>query len=113
MIRSSDLPYVGRELGLAGDRSSRRLHLHGSRLGDRRQHSGRCIADAEQPALALGEHLELDGRLVEPGRELLELPKRLPLRLADGLAGRLDLELAAHRPPRGFFRFTRLGAAAA
>ena len=47
--------------------------------------------------------------------EPLELPQRLPLRLADRLAGGLELDEAgvgAHRrPPRFFFRFTRRGAA--
>src|SRR5262249_17605005 len=54
---------------------------------------------------------------VEPRRHTLELPKCFPLRLADGLAGRLDRDLGriglAHlrEPPR--FRFTRRGFAGA
>ena len=57
----------------------------------RGDHPGRRIADAEQPALALRDDLEADRRLVEPRRQPLELAQRLPLRLADGLARRLDL----------------------
>src|SRR5438093_5509347 len=38
---------------------------------------------------------------------LLELPQRGPLRLPDGLAGRLHLEL--HQRRAFFFRFTRRG----
>ena len=79
-------------------------------VGDGREHAGRRVADAEQAALALGEHLEADRGLVERRREALELAQRLPLRLADGLAGRLDRRarrVTARAPP--FFRFTRRG----
>src|SRR6185437_6802649 len=72
--------------------------------------TGRRVADAEQAALALGDHLEADARLVEPGHGELEVAQRLPLRLADGLARGLDRDLVdrargailAHRraPPR-------------
>src|SRR5205823_3916774 len=41
----------------------------------------------------------------------LELPQRRPLRLADGFAGRLDLDVAHRRA--FFFFFTRLGGPAA
>src|SRR5206468_2484383 len=44
---------------------------------------------------------ELHGRLVEPGSQALELAQRRPLRLADGLPGRLDEEVGAHL--RAFF----------
>ena len=69
-------------------------------LGNRRDHTGRRVADAEQPALALCHHLELDGALVEPGIQPLELAQRRPLRLADGLARRLDAQpsVTAARP---------------
>jgi hypothetical protein len=33
----------------------------------------RCVADAEEAALALGEDVEPDGVAVEPGHEPLEL----------------------------------------
>src|SRR5262249_30029029 len=55
-------------------------------------------------------------RLVQTGRDPLELTQRLPLGLTDRLAGGLDpllstrLPLAHRRPPRFFFRFTRRGA---
>src|SRR5439155_24657784 len=61
----------------------------------RRNHAGRSKTDTEQAALALGDHLELDRRLVEPGLELLELAQRRPLRLADGLPRGFDLEQPA------------------
>ena len=67
------------------------------------------VANAQQPALALREHLEVDGRLVEPRREPFELAQRMPLRFADGFPSRLDLERLAHRRARFFFRFTRRG----
>src|SRR4029079_4513995 len=57
--------------------------------------------------------LEANGRLVESRRALLEIAERIPLRLADRLAGRLDLKLGVlgHLRVRFFFRFTRRGAA--
>ena len=70
---------------------------------------GRRVAHTEQPALALGDDLEPNGALVEPRMELLELAERSPLRLADGLAGRLDLAEVLHH--RLAFRFFRLHAA--
>ncbi len=55
------------------------------------------------------EHLEGDRVLVERRRDQLELAQRVPLGLADRLAGRLDPNGLAHRraPPR--FRLTRRG----
>ena len=50
----------------------------------------RSETDAEQPALAFGDDLELHAVAIEARNELLELAQRGPLRLADGLAGRLD-----------------------
>ena len=49
-----------------------------------------CVPDAEQAPLSLAQHLEAHRVAVDPGREPLELAERRPLRLADGLAGRLD-----------------------
>ena len=43
---------------------------------DARDHARRRVADSEQPALALGDDLELDRRLVEPGMQPLELAQR-------------------------------------
>src|SRR5919202_5051312 len=103
---------------LARLRSERRLRADRRRLRrlvDGSDHARRRVADAENPPLALGDDLEPNGRLVEPRREPLELSQRGPLRLADRLAGGLDLErllgLGAHRRAFFFF-FTRLGAAA-
>jgi hypothetical protein len=70
---------------------------------NRRDHTGRSKTNAEQPALALGNHLELDRRLVQARLELLELAQRRPLRLADGLAGGLDLQPRAFVHHRGSF----------
>ena len=107
--RRDGLSVVGRRRARDGRRT----------LGD---HAGRHVADPEQPALALGEDLELDARLVEPGEAPLELAQRRPLGLADGLAGRLGLgrrlrlgvpasrSLIAGRAP--FFLRRRTGAAA-
>src|SRR4029079_16255098 len=80
-----------------------------SRLGGRDHVSG-CEPDAEQPALALGNDLELHALAIEPGNPLLEFAERRPLRLADGLARGLDGDrrLSTHLrvlPPR--FRLTR------
>ena len=78
----------------------------------RRSHDARRrVADAEQAPLALGQDLEAHGLAVDAGREPLELAERRPLRLADGLARRLDGDLVAHRrlPPPLRFRFTRRG----
>ena len=81
-----------------------------------REHARRRESHAEQPALALGEHLEADRRLGRgPGSKPLELAQRVPLRLADRVAGGLDLEGTASpgghrlRAPPFFFRFTRRG----
>src|SRR5581483_7786905 len=57
-------------------------------------------------ALTLRDDLELHRRLVERGIPLLELAQRRPLRLADGLARRLDRQVGvgAHlRLVRFFF----------
>ncbi len=69
----------------------------------------RRVADAEQAALALGHDLEAHRRLVERRIPLLELPQCRPLRLAHGLARRLDRQLVAHRRPPAFFRRTLRG----
>ena len=96
-------------------RSRRRAAAPGSRAaaragdGSRRNHPRRRVADAEQAALALAHDLEGDARLVEPRRQPLELAQRLPLRLADGLAGRLDRDVGAHRREPPFLRLTRRG----
>src|SRR5207302_10067248 len=74
----------------------------------RRDHASRSKTDTEQAALALGDHLELDRRLVEPGLELFELAQRRPLCLADRLPRRFDLELLVHRRAR-FLRLTFRG----
>src|SRR4029079_15835287 len=76
----------------------RRLRRVGS-VG-RGDHPGRRIADAEQAALALGHDLVPDVRLVDAGRDALEVAQRLPLPLADGLPGRLHGDLVAHFPLR-------------
>ena len=81
------LAHVRRELARRSRAAAR--GRRGARV-DRCDDAGRRVADAEQAALALGEHLEPHRRLVEPGLEVLELPQRRPLRLADGLARRLD-----------------------
>src|SRR5262249_45099375 len=83
---------------------------------DRGDHPRRRVTDAEQAPLALGEDLEPNRRLVDPGLQPLELAQCGPLRLADGLARRLDLQGLGHRraPPRFFFlRRTRFGGASA
>src|SRR5207302_9377952 len=69
----------------------------------------RRVADAEEPTLAFGDHLEPHRRLLEPGIALLELTQRRPLGLADGLARRLDRQLGGHRRPAFFFRRTLRG----
>jgi hypothetical protein len=77
-----------------------------------RNHPRRRVADAQQPALALGDHLKPNRRLVDPRLELLELAQRCPLRLTNRFARRLDLE--AHRRAFLFFlRLTRRGCAGA
>ena len=79
---------------------------HGLRR-DRCDHPGGNVADAEQPALALRDDLEPHGAFVEARLLLLELAQRGPLRLADGLARGLDLEL--HQRRAFFFRLTFRG----
>ena len=54
---------------------------------------------------------KLHRRLVEPGMEPLQLAQRRPLRLADGLAGRLDRRRSSVIRAPFFFRFTRAAAA--
>ena len=72
-------------------------------------------ADAEQPALALGDHLERDRVASKPRKAALELAQRHPLGLADRLALRLDDRISrgksvvAHRRDRFFLRRTRRG----
>src|SRR5438034_3164739 len=100
------LAHVCRELAVAVGGALCRVRV------DLRDDSRRRIADAQEPSLALRDDLELDGALVEPRMELLELAQRGPLGLADGLAGRLDLaQVLRHRLAFPFFRFTRRGAA--
>src|SRR5205823_12553650 len=77
--------------------------LGGWSLGDHRagvydrNHARRREADTEQTALALRQHLKADRGLVDPRLELLQLAQRRPLRLADGLAARLDLQSLGHQ----------------
>ena len=73
-----------------------------------REDLGGLVADAEQPALALGDDDEADARLVDSGKAPLELPERRPLRLADGLPGCLDVGSAA----RAFSSGTLIAASA-
>ena len=79
----------------------------GSRCGG--DDAGRREADAQKAALALGDHLEPHRGLVDARPQLLELAQRGPLGLADGLAGRLDLQRLAHRLAFPFLRLTRRG----
>ena len=103
------LAEVGREIALVTGRRSRR-RFRNRRGVHRRDHTRRRVADAEQAALPLGEHLEAHGRLVETRRELLELTQRMPFRLADGLPGRLDRQgSVTSRPSAPFLRLTRRG----
>ena len=84
----------------------------GSGAVDGRDHPCRRVADAEQAALALGEDLEADRVAVEPRRQPLELAEGRPLRLADGLARRLDAcssPLTAACPRPALLRLTRRG----
>ena len=87
-----ELAYGGGKLALVDSLGGRVAIVVRS---DRRDHAGRGKTDTEQAALALGDHLELDRRFVEPGLELLELAQRRPLRLADGLPRGFDLEQPA------------------
>src|SRR4029453_10113819 len=97
---------VSRELALAVGRCLCRVGV------DLRDDPRRRVAHTEEPAFALRDDLEPNGALVEPRVELLELSQRGPLRLTDGLAGRLDLaEILHHRLAFRFFRFTRRGGA--
>src|SRR5581483_8200364 len=77
------------------------------------EHARRRRADPEQPALALVDHLEADGAAVERRRAVLELPQRVPLRLADRLARALGGQLGHRRLPPFFLRLTRRGGGAA
>ncbi len=83
----------------------------GRRALDRRDDACGRVADAEETALALADDLEANGLAVDAGGAVLELAERGPLRLADGLARRLDGDLVGHRrlPPPLRFRFTRRG----
>src|SRR5205807_1405077 len=81
----------------------------GSVWGDGCEHARGRVAHAEQAALTFGDDLEADRRLVEPRLSLFELAKRRPLRLADRLPGRLDLQIAHRRAFCFFLRFTRRG----
>ena len=76
-----------------------------------RDDTRRLVADAEQAALALGDDFEPNRGLVERGMPLLELAQSGPFRLADGLARRLDGEVAHRRRPELFLRRTWRGAA--
>ena len=87
-----DLAHAGGQLGLGVARLGDRAGL------DRGNDARGRVADAEQAALTFGDDLELNGGLVELRMELLELAKRRPLRLADGLARGLDAQgVLAHR----------------
>src|SRR5262249_34978137 len=66
------------------------------------------VAHPKAPPLPFLQSLDPPRRLVDRGLEPLELAQRLPLRLADGLAGRLDRD-QRRGPP--FFFLTRRGAA--
>ena len=97
-----------RRRSLALVASARRARRGRSASSTRRDHARRRVADAEQAALALGDDLEANRRLVEARVQALELAQRRPLRLADGLARRLDRD--ARSVTRGarrfFFRLT-------
>ena len=69
----------------------------------------RLIADAKQAALAFCDDFEAHRRLVETGVTELEVAQCRPLRLADGLAGRLDRHVAGQRRPAFFFLRTFRG----
>src|SRR6185436_20288739 len=84
-----EIPHLPREP--TGARGHLFHTLADSVLADRGDHPRRRIADAEQAPLSLGDDLELHRGLVEGGMELLELPERGPLRLADRLTCCLDL----------------------
>ena len=99
-----DLAHAGGQLGLGVVRLGNRAGL------DRSNDACGRVPDSEQATLTLGDDLELNGGLVELRMELLELAKRRPLRLADGLAGGLDAQgFFGHRLARFFLRFTRRG----
>ena len=103
MIRSTSSRATGRGFAL--------VDLdHLARVDQGNDARGR-IADSEQTALPLRDDLELNRGLVEAGQKLLELSQCRPLRLADGLTRRLDLERSgAHLLARFFLRLTRRGA---
>ena len=74
--------------------------------------AGRLVADTEDPALPLGDDLELHRSLFEPRIAPLEVAQRCPLRFPDRLAGRLGRqvrELAHLRLVRFFLRRTWRG----
>ena len=98
---------VGGQIAL-GDGGDRRRVIDGPLL-DHRDDARRRVADTEQSALALREHLEADRGLVEARLPALELAQRRPLRLADGLSRRLDDHVAGHRRARFFFLRTTRG----
>src|SRR5581483_9435134 len=102
-----DEPACLRRLAALGCRGGRGLRRLGGKVG---HDARRLVAHAEQPALALGDDLETHRSLVKRGVTRLELAQRGPLRLADGLTGRLDGQIPcrlAHLRPELFFFLRR------
>ena len=94
-MRSSELAHVGGLLALvAGSRSGA-----AGRRGRRRSAITRAGAKPtpSRPRSPSETTWKRTAALSSPGLELLELPQRRPLRLADGLAGGLDLRAPRSR----------------